>query len=414
MRCATLASRESRDKSKLLAWLVSHHRWRQVLVFTRTKHGADNGSLAHSDGIRAVAMHGDKTQTARTQALAQFNGRSGRGDGCNGHRRTGIDIDQLPHVVNYDLPNVPRRLHPSHRPHRTRRREGEAISLVCVDEHVFLRDIERLIKRSIPRHVVRASSRIRCDCQKCSLQRGRPNGSTQPHERGHGRRISLRGHQRYGSRHAPGSTHTPASARGIQARSAGKPTSYSRQDEALERGVENPKRLEPLVHEGLISACSNSDERQRGDGLCVRLRSGASLRQGVQGREQAQLRQAALYQEDARPEQPAGARNGEARATDARRRKKPAERRGRHVISTAAAGVRVHSRTVFSRACADGVAHHAEGNAAPRLKRSRPRSERAFAYHATLISRDCPHALRRVSFTATYRVQRSSSIATVR
>jgi ATP-dependent RNA helicase RhlE len=220
------------DKSKLLAWLVSHHRWRQVLVFTRTKHGADKlvRSL-HSDGIRAVAMHGDKTQTARTQALAQFKAGAVEVMVATDIAARGIDIDQLPHVVNYDLPNVPGDY--IHRIGRTGRAgaEGEAISLVCVDEHVFLRDIERLIKRSIPRHVVPGfEPDPNAIAQKVFTQRGRPNGSTQPHARGHGRSQShSEGRSRAkGQGHAPGSTHTPASARGIQARSAGKPTSYSR------------------------------------------------------------------------------------------------------------------------------------------------------------------------------------------
>jgi ATP-dependent RNA helicase RhlE len=171
------------DKSKLLAWLVSHHRWRQVLVFTRTKHGADKlvRSL-HSDGIRAVAMHGDKTQNARTQALAQFKSGGVEVMVATDIAARGIDIDQLPHVVNYDLPNVPGDY--IHRIGRTGRAgaEGEAISLVCVDEHAFLRDIERLIKRSIPRHVVPGfEPDPNAVAQPVFTQRGRPNGNAQPH-----------------------------------------------------------------------------------------------------------------------------------------------------------------------------------------------------------------------------------------
>jgi ATP-dependent RNA helicase RhlE len=143
------------DKSRLLAWLVGHNRWRRVLVFTRTKHGADKlvGSL-YKDGIRAVALHGNKSQGARTRALAEF--KSGAIDVmvATDIAARGIDIDQLPHVVNYDLPSVPHDY--VHRIGRTGRAgaTGEAISLVCVDEHVFLRDIERLIKCSIAREVI--------------------------------------------------------------------------------------------------------------------------------------------------------------------------------------------------------------------------------------------------------------------
>ncbi|HEY3177532.1 MAG TPA: DEAD/DEAH box helicase [Casimicrobiaceae bacterium] len=171
------------DKSKLLAWLVSHHRWRQVLVFTRTKHGADKlvRSL-HSDGIRAVAMHGDKTQAARTEALARFKAGAVEVMVATDIAARGIDIDQLPHVVNYDLPNVPGDY--IHRIGRTGRAgaEGEAISLVCVDEHAFLRDIERLIKRSIPRHVVPGfEPDPNAVAQPVFTQRQRPNGNAQLH-----------------------------------------------------------------------------------------------------------------------------------------------------------------------------------------------------------------------------------------
>ena len=143
------------EKSKLLAWLVGHHRWQQVLVFTRTKHGADKlvRSL-HADGIGAVALHGNKSQNARTRALADFKAGAVEVMVATDIAARGIDIDQLPHVVNYDLPNVPEDY--VHRIGRTGRAgsDGEAISLVCVDEHAFLRDIERLIKRAIPAQVI--------------------------------------------------------------------------------------------------------------------------------------------------------------------------------------------------------------------------------------------------------------------
>jgi ATP-dependent RNA helicase RhlE len=143
-------------KSELLAWLVGHHRWQQVLVFTRTKHGADKlvRSLA-ADGIKALALHGNKSQNERTRALASF--KTGRVNVlvATDIAARGIDIAELPHVVNYDLPNVPEDY--VHRIGRTGRAgaSGEAISLVCVDERAFLRGIERLIKRPIAEHVVK-------------------------------------------------------------------------------------------------------------------------------------------------------------------------------------------------------------------------------------------------------------------
>ena len=139
----------------MLAWLIGQNRWEQVLVFTRTKHGADKlvRSL-DSDGIRAVALHGNKSQNARTRALADFKSGAVAVMVATDIAARGIDIDQLPHVVNYDLPNVPEDY--VHRIGRTGRagNDGEAISLVCVDEHAFLRDIERLIKRTIPQDVL--------------------------------------------------------------------------------------------------------------------------------------------------------------------------------------------------------------------------------------------------------------------
>ena len=122
-----------------------------MLVFTRTKHGADKLARAlEARGIVAAAIHGNKSQNARTRALAGFKDGNVRVLVATDIAARGIDIDQLPHVVNYDLPNVPEDY--VHRIGRTGRAgdEGEAISLVSHDEKDFLRDIERLIKREIP------------------------------------------------------------------------------------------------------------------------------------------------------------------------------------------------------------------------------------------------------------------------
>jgi ATP-dependent RNA helicase RhlE len=142
-------------KKELLAHLIKSGDWHQVLVFTRMKHGANRlTDYLNDNGISAMAIHGNKSQTARTKALADFK----RGDlqvlVATDIAARGIDIDQLPHVVNFELPNVPEDY--VHRIGRTGRAgaTGEAISLACVDEDIFLRDIERLIKRTIPRVVV--------------------------------------------------------------------------------------------------------------------------------------------------------------------------------------------------------------------------------------------------------------------
>jgi ATP-dependent RNA helicase RhlE len=142
-------------KRELLAHLIKTQNWHQVLVFTRTKHGANKlAEQLNDDGITALAIHGNKSQSARTRALAEFKDGDLQVLVATDIAARGIDIDQLPHVVNFELPNVPEDY--VHRIGRTGRAgaSGEAISLVCVDEEIFLRDIEKLIKRSIPREVV--------------------------------------------------------------------------------------------------------------------------------------------------------------------------------------------------------------------------------------------------------------------
>jgi ATP-dependent RNA helicase RhlE len=137
-------------KRELLSHLIGANNWRQVLVFTRTKHGANRlAKQLESDGLSAAAIHGNKTQGARTRALAGFKDGSVRVLVATDIAARGLDIDQLPHVVNFELPNVAEDY--VHRIGRTGRagNEGEAMSLVCVDESKLLRDIERLLGRKI-------------------------------------------------------------------------------------------------------------------------------------------------------------------------------------------------------------------------------------------------------------------------
>jgi len=145
-----------RDRKKdLLAHLIKSGDWHQVLVFTRMKHGANRlTEFLNDQGITAMAIHGNKSQTARTKALADFKTNDLQVLVATDIAARGIDIDQLPHVVNFEMPNVPEDY--VHRIGRTGRAgaTGEAISLVCLDEEVFVKDIERLIKRSIPREAV--------------------------------------------------------------------------------------------------------------------------------------------------------------------------------------------------------------------------------------------------------------------
>ena len=145
-----------RDKKhQLLAHLITEQNWFQVLVFTRTKHGANRlAEQLGKSGISAMAIHGNKSQAARTRALSEFKSGKLQALVATDIAARGIDIDQLPYVVNFDLPNVPEDY--VHRIGRTGRAgaTGEAVSLMCVDERDLLRDIERFIKREIPREVI--------------------------------------------------------------------------------------------------------------------------------------------------------------------------------------------------------------------------------------------------------------------
>lgn len=142
-------------KRELLSFLINSQNWKQVLVFTRTKHGANRLSAQLvTDGISAVAIHGNKSQGARTRALADFKQGTVRVLVATDIAARGLDIDQLPYVVNFDLPNVPEDY--VHRIGRTGRagNKGEAVSLVSINEHKLLSDIERLLKREISQVII--------------------------------------------------------------------------------------------------------------------------------------------------------------------------------------------------------------------------------------------------------------------
>jgi ATP-dependent RNA helicase RhlE len=142
-------------KSELLSFIIGSRNWQQVLVFTRTKHGA-NRLTKHlqKDGLTAAAIHGNKSQGARTRALAAFKAGEVRVLVATDIAARGLDIDMLPHVVNFELPNVAEDY--VHRIGRTGRagREGQAISLVCVDEKALLRAIERLLGQDIAKEII--------------------------------------------------------------------------------------------------------------------------------------------------------------------------------------------------------------------------------------------------------------------
>jgi ATP-dependent RNA helicase RhlE len=142
-------------KKALLAHIINEHNWSQVLVFTRTKFGANNvAEFLEKNGITAMALHGNKSQAARTQALAGFKSGDVRALVATDIAARGIDIDDLPHVVNYEIPNVSEDY--VHRIGRTGRagNDGAAINLVCLDEEGFMQDIERFTKQNIPVQII--------------------------------------------------------------------------------------------------------------------------------------------------------------------------------------------------------------------------------------------------------------------
>jgi ATP-dependent RNA helicase RhlE len=146
---------DKKRKADLLIELIVDRKWQQVLVFTKTKHGANKLTKnLEAAGLKAAAIHGNKSQGARTKALAGFK----KGDMqilvATDIAARGLDISQLPHVVNFDLPHVAEDY--VHRIGRTARAgaSGEAVSLVCADEVKLLVQIERVIQQKLPRNLI--------------------------------------------------------------------------------------------------------------------------------------------------------------------------------------------------------------------------------------------------------------------
>lgn len=168
-------------KRHVLSHLIGTRDWHQVLVFTRTKHGANRlARQLEQDGFGTAAIHGNKSQSARTKALAGFKEGSVQVLVATDIAARGIDIDQLPYVVNYELPNVAEDY--VHRIGRTARagRSGLAVSLVSPDEDKLLRDIERLLKQKLPRCEIDGMDEF--NARDAAIQRERP-AQNQPAER---------------------------------------------------------------------------------------------------------------------------------------------------------------------------------------------------------------------------------------
>lgn len=205
---------DCKRKSALLGHLIAQNKWEQVLVFTRTKHQANKLSeYLQKIGITAAAIHGNKSQGARTKALSDFKEGKVKILVATDIAARGLDIDQLPHVVNLELPNIAEDY--VHRIGRTGRagNAGEAISLVCVDEYDYLKGIEKLINRRLDRDIVEGyepDPSIKAE----PIQQGRGGGGG----RGNGPRPKPQGEKPNGGRREPqkreGSGHRSESRRG--------------------------------------------------------------------------------------------------------------------------------------------------------------------------------------------------------
>lgn len=146
---------DSQRKRELLSHLIGFHNWQQVLVFTRTKHGANRlAEQLNKDGLKTTAIHGNKSQAARTRALSDFKQGKVRVLVATDVASRGLDIEMLPHVVNFELPHVPEDY--VHRIGRTGRagNVGRAVSLVCGDEYPLLKNIERLLNQTLAIDVI--------------------------------------------------------------------------------------------------------------------------------------------------------------------------------------------------------------------------------------------------------------------
>ena len=172
---------DKKRKRELVSYLIKKNKWKQVLIFTRTKHGANKLSeQLNKKNISSAAIHGNKSQGARTKALADFKSGKVRVLVATDIAARGIDIDKLPHVINFELPAVAEDY--VHRIGRTGRAgvDGEALSLVCIDEKELLRGIEKLIKTKIPRKVVEGyevDPTIKPEPKKQQQGRGRARGT---------------------------------------------------------------------------------------------------------------------------------------------------------------------------------------------------------------------------------------------
>ncbi|NOT69496.1 MAG: DEAD/DEAH box helicase [Methylophilaceae bacterium] len=251
-------------KRELMSHLIKHHDWKQVLVFTRTKHGANRlTEKLVKDGIEAAAIHGNKSQGARTKALAQFKDGSMRVLVATDIAARGLDIDQLPQVVNFELPNVPEDY--VHRIGRTGRAgsSGSAVSLVDQEEIKLLKDIEKLIKREIPKVIAEAfvpPTKVEAEAPRPPRQQQRrPSAESENRRKSTAAANQARrdGSARTDSRNGqPAQGRAPQPGRGQAAadRQPGSSTNQARPAQAAKKPVEKQYMSEAARHQAMPQA----------------------------------------------------------------------------------------------------------------------------------------------------------------
>ncbi|MCW3480816.1 DEAD/DEAH box helicase [Neisseriaceae bacterium JH1-16] len=262
-------------KTELLTQLIKDGNWQQVLVFTRTKHGANRlAEKLDKSGIPSAAIHGNKSQNARTKALADFKSSDLQVLVATDIAARGLDIDQLPHVVNFELPNVPEDY--VHRIGRTGRAgsSGEAVSLVCVDELKLLKDIEKLIKKPVPQFTIPGFEAdltvapepiIRGRQQQGGGQRRGGNGQAAGHA--DGRAPQGRGSHQQGRGNGQGKSAQPAKGGQPKAQGQAQSQTQPRQDGQGQRSKAPAKKgpQQPAAHSGQRRTAQPKPQAPRGE-----------------------------------------------------------------------------------------------------------------------------------------------------
>jgi ATP-dependent RNA helicase RhlE len=270
-------------KRELLAHLITQGNWQQVLVFTRTKHGANRlAQQLERDGVAAEAIHGNKSQSHRTRTLADFKGGDLRVLVATDIAARGLDIEELPHVVNFDLPHVPEDY--VHRIGRTGRAgaEGEAVSLVSAEDKPLFAAVEKLLGRSIEQRVIAGFEPQQSRAAATPQPRPQPQRRTgQPAQRRDGAQArSGRGAGRAGARQgtdersrqqAPGT----ASGQGRSAAKAQRPSGSNRTGDAASRSARPGKGGAASDHSRTAGRAPQKSQKAQKQGAFASLLAGA-------------------------------------------------------------------------------------------------------------------------------------------